>query len=305
MRAKSALLAIVALAGCQSPGVSPASSPPVETKTAVQSQTGALSCDVGTRDLSVGSTKVRMHVPSAAQPPGGLPMVMVLHGSTDDGPVVQSQTQFDEVADAQGFVTLYPSAEDGDWPLSDAGVQQINDVASSVECADPSRIYLAGFSRGSAMAFRVACTQPRLFAAFGGVAFADHIPGCSTSPPAPWIYFHGKKDQTVSYQDGVLRESGRRTPSAKSAMRWWGRHNGCQSGPTRRSIGSDTVLRVWTSCRRDADVHFYTLTKGDHQWPFAARPNAPMLQPGQSWAAVGATDEMWDFFSDRSLNTVG
>lgn len=291
MRAALVLVCAV-LTGCLPTGVSSQSA-----------SNGVVSdCSPGVHEGTFAGMPVRVQVPKVAGDPGPLPAVVVLHGAGDDGRFVAKQTHFGKLGRAEGFVTVFPSAPNGEWQLNDKGVAQINDLASSLSCVDHRRIYLTGFSRGSAMTFRVACTGPkREFAAFGGVAFPDYMRRCNSVPPAAWIYFHGLKDGTVSYSDGYVRESGRVTPNARTSMRRWARHNGCGARPRITNIGSDVVLRSYSACRDRAAVDFYTITDGDHQWPFRSRPNAPLLGFGQSWASVGATEQMWKFFTSRSL----
>lgn len=263
-------------------------------------------CSAGTRDGSVDGYQVRVHFPEGAAPTGGFPAVVVLHGAGDSGPDVQQQSEFDELGDTERFMTVFPSAPGGNWALNDRGVTFLNNLVTSLRCADPDRIFLTGFSRGSAMAFRTACSgDTRRFAAFGGVALADYTPGCRKSAPAAWIYFHGDSDKTVSYQRGFTLASGRQTLPAESAMSKWAMHNHCRVGPITSRIGADVVLRRWASCRARAGVTFYTIRQGDHQWPFKSRPNAPVLKSGQSWAGVGTSSAMWRFFSRRSLATSG
>lgn len=266
-----------------------------------QGPTVVTDCTPGIHEGSFGGQPVRIRVPRTQPNQGRLPAVIVLHGSGDDGPSVAHQTDFESLGRSEGFITVFPTAPNGQWPLNDQGVAHINDLAASLSCADPARIYLTGFSRGSAMTFRVACTSPtRRFAAFGGVAFPDYLRRCGSAPPTAWIYFHGLKDATVSYTDGYQRPD-RITPPARVAMRRWARHNGCAKQPVVTSIGADVVLRSYRACVKKSAIKFYTITDGDHQWPFQARPNAPLLDSGQSWAGVGATDQMWKFFARRSL----
>ena len=259
-------------------------------------------CTPGVHEGTFKGWPVRIQIPDTAVNAVRLPAVIVLHGGGDDGRFAAQQTQFGALGQTKGFISVFPSAPNGEWPLNDRGTRRINSLAASLSCADASRIYLTGFSRGSAMTFRVACTaEPRRFAAFGGVAFPDYFRRCRAAVPAPVIYFHGLKDATVSYTDGYRRASGRTTPGAQEAMRWWAQHNGCRKGPQDTDIGTDVVRSRFASCRKKAAVHFYTITDGDHQWPFRARPNAPLLSSGQSWASVGATEKTWQFFSARSL----
>ncbi len=295
------ILVSATLAACSATGVptEPASSaPPSATVTA----SATADCSPGTRDVSFRGQSVRVHIPKGAQ--GPIPAVVVLHGAGDSGPGVQSQTEFDAEADRQGFMTVYPSAASGEWDLGQQGVAFVEALGRDLarQCADPSRLYLTGFSRGSAMTFTVACSAGRpVYAAYGGVAFADWRARCRRAAPAPIVYLHGTADQTVSFQKGYRFSNGVQTPPTPLAMRKWARHNRCAKGPIRTTIGDDVVRRAWRACKAAAAVDFYAIKGGDHQWPFKSVPNGPLLKSGQSWASVGATEVMWRFFRKHRL----
>ena len=258
-------------------------------------------CAPGQTDAQVNGLPVRIVVPKSATVPA--PAVMVLHGGGEDGPKVQTQSEMDAQGEESGFITVYPSSPEGKWNYSAEGVAQINGIADSLNCVDGQRLYLAGFSRGSLMTTEVACSSdPRRFAAFGGVSLTDYQSECDAAPAAPWVYLHGTKDSVVSYRrpHDIVGTDWSTLPPRQSMLRW-AEHNQCATGPTVSRIGSNAVLRRWTDCQEQADVDFYTLVGGDHQWPFEERPNAPMLKYGQSWAGVGATEVMWAFFESRRL----
>ena len=273
----------------------PQASTPTETASVLRD------CSPGTYSTQFEGLPVRVHIPQTAEA-GAVPAVVVLHGAGDDGEFVAGQTEMDTAGEANGFMTVYPTDPDGLWSLTKTGSAQLNRLADNLGCADPRRVYLSGFSRGSAMVFNVACAPgARSYAAFGGVAFPDFRPKCRRSRPAPIVYLHGTADQTVSFDSGYRLSTGRQAPAPKVAMRKWAKHNDCRSGPKRTRIGDDVLLRAWSTCAKRAAVHFYTIRGGGHQWPFKAIPDAPLLKPGQSWAAVGADEVMWRFFATRSL----
>ncbi|TXH31990.1 MAG: hypothetical protein E6Q91_02100 [Actinobacteria bacterium] len=257
-------------------------------------------CAGGTFTDTLAGYTARIHRPPGML--GRLPTIVVLHGAGDTGAFVQRQSQMDRLSDAEGFMTVYPTGPASGWRLNRGAAKSLKRIASAIDCADNSRVYLTGFSRGAAMTFNVACTPHPVFAAYGGVAFPDYRPRCEDAPPAPIVYLHGTKDDSVSFSDGHERPNGSPTPPALLAMRRWATHNGCRKMPTATTIGSDVVLRKWARCQQEATIEFYTIKGGGHQWPFRAIPAAPLLEPGQSWAAVGADEVMWTFFKSRSLS---
>lgn len=179
-----------------------------------------------------GQRAYRLYVPPGAgdQP---RPLVVMLHGCTQDADDFAAGTAMDEAARVQGFYVLYPiqpreqnPQKCWNWfkhnhqqqgrgePSILAGMTRSVIEAHTI---DTRRVYVAGLSAGGAMAAILADTYPELYAAAGvhsGLApgAASDLPsalaamkgkGRSSSNTAqrgngvPLIVFHGDRDATV------------------------------------------------------------------------------------------------------------
>ena len=172
-------------------------------------------------------------------PPGAsgraLPLVVMLHGCTQDPDDFAAGTAMNERAREQGFFVLYPAqSQDANpsrcWNWFKHNHQQRGRGEPAVLAGmtlavmqqhgiDPRRIYIAGLSAGGAMAAIVAALYPEIFAAVGvhsGLAHgaASSLPealaamrtgaGTATVPAGrvPTIVFHGDADRTVHPRNG-------------------------------------------------------------------------------------------------------
>lgn len=134
----------------------------------------------GSARAAGGSRNYKLWAPATVEEGKASPLLMLLHGCTHDADDVAEISGINEVAEANGFLVVYPeqsffanvlkcwnwfdpkhqSRESGEPSILSAIVEQ---VCSSREI-DLDRVYVAGVSAGGAMAVIAAATYPDLFA---------------------------------------------------------------------------------------------------------------------------------------------
>ena len=143
--------------------------------------------------LSLGGRRVLVHTASdpAAAP---APLLVMLHGCTQDPADFARGTAMDAAADSHGFVVAYPEQPRSanpqgcwNWFAPEHQGREGGEPASLAQIAtalagdprrriDPGRVFVAGLSAGGAMAGIAAATRPDVFA---GVAIHSGLPYAS------------------------------------------------------------------------------------------------------------------------------
>lgn len=274
---------------------------------------GAGPLDPGTRvehlRVDGGDRTYALHVPPALPRGARVPLVIILHGYGGSGAHIEQVTGFSAAADSAGFVVAYPDGERSlttrpHWDVFAAHSVDIDylraliDTLERREPIDPARVYVAGFSNGAFMSYRVARELAGRVAAIGvvsGTIGRRQAPPASLLPPrpVPAIIFHGVADDVVPYDDLHGRQGRLRgLVSAPRSAERWAEANGCSAAARVDTVDDgDAIRTTYGACRGGGDVVFYAIPRGGHAWPLPARAGA----------RVPATALIWAFFAAHPL----
>jgi poly(hydroxyalkanoate) depolymerase family esterase len=228
----------------------------------------------------VGSRTYKVYVPSGYTGQS-LPVVVMLHGCTQNPDDFAAGTRMNEVAEEQTFLVAYPRQPQSAnmqkcWNWFNAADQQresgepslIAGIAMQVVeefSADPARVYVAGLSAGGAAAAIMAATYPDIFTAVGvhsGLAcgaardmpsaFAAMGGGGMIRPSGagqtvPTIVFHGDADRTVNpcNSDHVIAQARPETALTKMVTRGETPGGMAYTRTVQLDAGGEEVLEQW------------------------------------------------------------
>lgn len=241
-------------------------------------------------------------------------LVISMHGA-GGWPAMQRETsQWNRVAEREGFIVAYPSGLTGNGPIIwRAGrgpglakdVRFIADLIDTLGARyniDPSRIYANGFSNGGGMAFVLSCTLSGRIAAVGLVGAAHLLPWswCTDDRPVPMIAFHGTTDPVVPFNGGTSWISSEPFPSIPRLTANWARRNRCGPVPADSAVAVDVTRIEYPNCADRAAVVFYRIRGGGHAWP--GGPPLPAWFVGTTTTQVDASSRMWEFFREHPLS---
>lgn len=216
------------------------------------------------RGIAAGTAGTRhyyLYRPPATHTKARLPLLVMLHGCSQDARSLAVSTRMNRIADREGFLVLYPEQShlanaQGCWNWFDttagraygevALIMNAIDQVCLLYPADSARIAIAGLSAGASMAVLVASRHPERFKAVvmhsgipPGTAYstlsavgamhghrdAGHLKSTpvtmSTSWP-PLLVIHGEKDRVVAASNG------------HAAANAWAKAAGAHMGTARR-----------------------------------------------------------------------
>lgn len=233
--------------------------------------------DGTTVTLTVGGQGTRsydVYVGKAVKPGTAVPLVVNVHGLTNT-PAEQAQfSQMNPVADAQGFVVVYPAGLNASFNAGSccgqsaaSGVDDVGFIRAVVAdaeakiCIDPKRVYETGFSNGGMMAYQLACHAADLFAAVAPTEGDDQtVPPCNPSRPVPLAAFQYLADPVVS------------AASAQQSVQQWAQKDGCTDPSPAAATVSGFSCNQWSKCGGGASVWYCTAPGGTHYPPLGSAP---------------------------------
>lgn len=266
----------------------------------------------------------RLYVPARPADAPRPPLVVMLHGCTQDAADFAAGTRMNLLAREAGAIVLYPEQtqhanaqkcwnwfkpqhqqrERGEPALLAALTREI--VAA--QGADPARIYVAGLSAGGAMAHILGRTHPELFAAVGvhsglPAGAAHDLPSAlaamrsggpasaaTDGPAPPTIVFHGDADATVHARNGAA--------VAEAARRALG-PAGVAEVVQGRAVGGQRFTRTtYPAADGRSAVEHWQLHGAGHAWAGGSADGSYTAPDG-----VDASAEMLRFFLGHTLRT--
>lgn len=256
-----------------------------------------------------------------------LPVIVMLHGCTQDAADFAAGTAMNELAAQRGCIVVYPeqlarSNSMRCWNWFDPSHQHRGrgepamiaalaaDVVQRFQ-GDPRRVYVAGLSAGGAMAALVAQLYPDVFAAVGvhsglPAGAATDVPsahaamrrparkrqaGATTMAVVPTIVFHGSADRTVNPGNGhqLVAEAAARAAASGIAL---------QPEEQSLTVAGRTVRRtVYHDPLGLPRLEYWEIADGSHAWSGGSAAGSYTDPSGPS-----ASSAMMDFFLAQQLS---
>jgi len=270
-----------------------------------------------TIDVEGIERQYRMYIPRSYDGVEAVPLLLALHGGMGSAQQFEKQTGFNEIAERDGFIVVYPDGL-GVFKYSfhvwnsgyiRAGIgQNADDVLflytlikhlQTTYRIDPSRIYMTGHSNGGMMTYRMGGEHAEIFAAIAPVSAAIGGYATSESPhyqiptptqPLSVVHVHGRLDKNVLYDGGETQEGinkGRRDVSVNESIAFWVTQNNCSKTPiVEQSVNAKVILTKYVNGTNRSEVNLVTILNQNHYWDNMNRDLASEQFYGQSLAEM-------------------
>ena len=270
----------------------------------------------GSHTEAAGTREYKLYIPPIPSEES-LPLVVMLHGCTQNPDDFAAGTGMNELALKRGFYVLYPAQTQHanasrcwNWFKHNhqkrgqgepALLTGMTHHVMSRYNIDPQRVYVAGLSAGGAMAAILGDAYPDLFAAVGvhsglPTGSATNIQAAlsvmqtgaasksSTTTCPPTIVFHGDRDTTVNPVNGEHVVAASAGTSKVEHQR------------SRSSNGRDYTRRVYTQADGRVVAEHWAIHGAGHAWSGGSARGT--YTDGQG---PDATQEMLRFFLANTL----
>jgi poly(hydroxyalkanoate) depolymerase family esterase len=252
-----------------------------------------------------GTLRARTYIPENL--PEDAPLVVVLHGCTQNAAGYDAASGWSQLADRHGFALLFPEQTRSNnanlcfnWfqpedVRRDAGealsIRQMIGAMIDAHAIDPARIFVTGLSAGGAMTSVMLATYPELFA--GGAIVAGLPYGTAANMPQAFdrMRGHGGPGERA-LADLVRAASPHKGPwptisiwhgtadttvspaNAHAILAQWRPLHGLKSTPTWQEDVAGYPHRVWSDDAGVARIEEYSITGMNHGTPLATRGEA-------------------------------
>ncbi|BAZ14794.1 phospholipase/carboxylesterase [Calothrix sp. NIES-4071] len=250
-----------------------------------------------------------MYTPKSYNPSRPMPLVLVFHGDGGSGKSISDVSKFNEKAEQQGFIAVYPDGIHHRWHLGKNNPNNIDDISfvdnlishlQQVRNIDSSRIYATGFSRGGILTQALACTLPDKFAAFASVAGSLPVSfehQCQPQSPVSMLMINGTNDHSVLYQGDKPNQKGA-LASIPEVTDFWRYQNGCRKNDKDNNNSIQTYF--YSGCNSGSEVVQLAVVNGGHIW-YGGASNDESINKFNQKLGFNSTQEIWNFFERHSL----
>ena len=243
------------------------------------------------------------------------PLLFVLHGYTSNANNIMNYSNFNTIADENGFAVCYPQGTSDQYNSNFWNVgyafhqnQTVDDVGFLKSLANHlqteyslsiQNTFSTGMSNGGDMSYLLACEAYDTFSAIAPVAgtMMESIYESCDGAPVPVLEIHGTNDDVTLWDGDMENNDGWGSYlSTLDIIDYWVDINNCQESEDINLPNTDfydnsyVVNHRHYDCINNNEVWLYEVVNGEHDWP-GAYGNMD----------INASEEIWNFLKSYTL----
>ncbi len=246
-------------------------------------------------------------------------LFFVLHGASGNADQMMESTRINDIADKENFIAVYPNGTGlfSEYVLSwnagqccnfiePLGVDDVGFIKTLVDKfkeeynIDSNRVYVAGLSNGGMMSYRLGCEMSGSLTAIASVSGPMMVGDCEPKDYLSVMSLTDLGDGIIPYKGGESQNwfidlFDLYFNSAPDSVLFWVKHNDCLGNP-QKFVSNEMEKEAYLGCKNNTEVLFYTLKRGNHQWPGS---NLKAILERQSPKNIEASEIIWDFFKKQ------
>jgi polyhydroxybutyrate depolymerase len=265
-----------------------------------------------------------LYVPRSLPRHRPVPLLVALHGGLGSGQQFEQDSGFDDLAEANHFIVVYPNGTpirssapnrlvwNGGGCCSVAAQDQenVDDVGfisalitklEGLYDIDKARVYASGHSNGAILAERLVCEDSRQIVAIGVQAGALMVSSCPMSHSVSVLEIHGTADQNIPIDGGMGSRSLTQEdfPPPVDALKTFAGHDDCNSVPLDSTDPSNPAVHFesWRSCNAGTSVEWAKVTGANHAWMGHPASLGSQLLVGKPYMDFDSSAAIWSFLS--------
>ena len=186
-----------------------------------------------------------------------LPVLLHFHGWQRQGTLIVKHARISGATRRRGVLLLAPNGRNKTWNFWTAGTEDVAFAAAVLADAakrypiDPDRIYVSGYSYGSAMAWRFVCERGRGIAALLAIAGTLRQGESCAEAPREVRHVHGTSDTVMDFPFGPDGDT-------TYPVALWRRAFGCgapqDAGDWQVTDRDEFTRTVWAECTTGGPV---------------------------------------------------
>ena len=299
-------------------------------KNPVQAMGWLTSFPLATKDETARNYSI--YIPSTYKPEIPSPLLIALHGLSGWGLQLMDNTEFNNLAEANGFIVAYPNGNAElvgnrvirSWnggaccAISQRNnsddVSYINNLIDDVSgrySINSKRVYLTGHSNGSMLAQKLACQLSNKIAAVAVVAGRLLLDTCNPELPVSVLQIYGTADTlnpesggTTSYTLGTYTYQFSSRPVMNS-VQMLAAANGCSTNfsENKNVSNKDLTISTWPDCKNGVVVSAIKITGASHAWMGHPAQSPESIQlSGEPYMKIDASKVIWSFLANKVKN---